>query len=53
MWSYLRAMSVLTAWTIASWYVATRSTTDLDRPGDDNQFARWLDEKEGVTDGKA
>lgn len=52
MWAYLRAMSVWAMWTFASWQAT--QTPDVDRPGDDDQFARWLDDdKEGMTGGKA
>lgn len=51
MWSRVHDTYLWIKWTVVGWLVPAW-VPDVDRPGDDDQFARWLDDKE-VTDGKA
>ncbi len=45
MWGHLKDLAIWAMWTVVSWW-AISNPPDSERPGDDDQFARWLDEKE-------
>lgn len=46
MWSRIQDTCVWIKWTVVGWLVPLWPLPDVDRPGDDGQFARWLDDKE-------
>lgn len=46
MWSRIHDIYMWIKWTVVGWLVPAWPGVDVDRPGDDDQFARWLDDKE-------
>lgn len=47
MWSRIRSTWLWVKWTVYGWFLPWPTGLDEpERPGDDDQFARWIDDNE-------